>query len=95
MPEDPDRAAKEIREELKKLTGLELAVILGDTEMIPFGTIDLAVGSSGIAPVSREFGQKDLFGKPKFGGMDLTAHELCSASALVFGQVGAGIPAPT
>jgi len=24
--------------------------------------------------------------------MDLTAHELCAASALVFGQTGAGIP---
>ncbi|MGD0078708.1 MAG: hypothetical protein ABSB91_08820, partial [Sedimentisphaerales bacterium] len=30
--------------------------------------------------------------KPKFGGIDLTAHELCAASALVFGQTGAGIP---
>lgn len=92
LPEDPDAAAKEIRANLEKLTGKKLAVILADTEMIPFGTMDFAVGSSGIDPVSRQFGHKDLYGKPKFGGIDLTAHELCSASALVFGQTGAGIP---
>jgi F420-0:gamma-glutamyl ligase len=67
-------------------------VILADTEMIPFGTMDFAIGSSGIEPVSRQFGQKDIFGKPKFGGIDLAAHELCSAFALVFGQTDAGIP---
>jgi coenzyme F420-0:L-glutamate ligase/coenzyme F420-1:gamma-L-glutamate ligase len=92
LPTDPDQAAKDIRLELEKITGKKLAVILADTEIIPFGTLDLAIGSSGIEPVSRQFGQKDIFDKPKFGGIDLTAHELCAASALVFGQTGAGIP---
>ena len=92
LPADPDQAAKDIRMELQKLTDRKLAVILADTEMIPFGTMDFAVGSSGIDPVSKQFGHKDIFDKPKFGGIDLTAHELCSASALVFGQTGAGIP---
>ena len=92
LPTDPDQAAKDIRLELEKITGKKLAVILADTEIIPFGTLDLAIGSSGIEPVSKQFGQKDIFDKPKFGGIDLTAHELCAASALVFGQTGAGIP---
>jgi coenzyme F420-0:L-glutamate ligase/coenzyme F420-1:gamma-L-glutamate ligase len=93
LPEDPDLSARDIRMGLQKITGAKLAVILADTELIPFGTMDFAVGSSGIDPVSKQFGHKDIFGKPKFGGMDLTAHELCAASALVFGQTGAGIPA--
>jgi coenzyme F420-0:L-glutamate ligase/coenzyme F420-1:gamma-L-glutamate ligase len=92
FPDNPDQAAKDIREQICRLCGKEVAVILADTEMIPFGTMDFAVGSSGIAPVSKMFGQKDLFGRPKFGGMDLVANELTSASALVFGQTGAGIP---
>ncbi|MBN2020356.1 MAG: coenzyme F420-0:L-glutamate ligase [Sedimentisphaerales bacterium] len=92
LPENPDQAAKDIRMELQKLTGKELAVILADTEIIPFGTMDFALGSSGIDPVSKQFGQKDIYGKPKFGGIDLVAHELCASSALVFGQTGAGIP---
>ncbi len=50
------------------------------------------MGSSGIGPISKKFGKKDLFGKPKFGGIDLIAYEFTSASALLFGQTGAGIP---
>ena len=93
MPEDPDGQARKIREQVQKLTGKKLAVILADTEMIPFGTMDFAIGSSGISPVSRMFGQKDRHGKAKFGGIDLVAHEITAASTLVFGQTGAGIPA--
>lgn len=93
LPKEPDDEARKIREQIQKLSGKQVAVILADTEMIPFGTMDFAVGSSGIEPVSRMFGTKDLFGKPKFGGIDLTAYELTSASALHFGQTGAGIPA--
>jgi len=92
LPEDPDAEARRIREQIQKLSGKEVAVILADTEMIPFGTMDFAVGSSGIEPISKKFGQKDLFGKPKFGGMDLVAYELAAASALLFGQTAAGIP---
>ena len=93
LPEDPDATARDLRQQIQKLSAKKVAVILADTEMIPFGTIDLAVGSSGIEPVAKMFGQKDLFGKPKFGGIDLTAHELTAASALLFGQTGAGVPA--
>jgi coenzyme F420-0:L-glutamate ligase/coenzyme F420-1:gamma-L-glutamate ligase len=92
LPEDPDGEAKRIREQIQELTGKKVAVILADTEMIPFGTMDFAVGSSGIEPVVKMFGRKDLFGKPKFGGIDLVASELTAASALVFGQTEASIP---
>ncbi len=92
LPEDPDAEAKKIREQIQQLSGKQVAVILADTEMIPFGTMDFAVGSSGIGPISKKFGQKDLYGKCKFGGIDLVAYELTSASALLFGQAGDGIP---
>ncbi len=93
MPKDPDGEARKIRGQIQKMTGKKLAVILADTEMIPFGTMDFAIGSSGIEPISRMFGQKDLHGRAKFGGIDLVAYELTAASTLVFGQTGAGIPA--
>jgi coenzyme F420-0:L-glutamate ligase/coenzyme F420-1:gamma-L-glutamate ligase len=93
LPEDPDKAAKEIREQIQQLCGRRVAVILADTEIIPFGTMDFAVGSSGIEPRAKMFAKKDLFGKPKLGGIDLIAYELTAASALVFGQINAGIPA--
>ena len=93
LPEDPDKEAQQIRQQIQNLIGKKVAVILADTEMLPFGTMDFAVGSSGIEPVSKQFGKPDLFGKPKFGGIDLTAYELTGASALLFGQIAAGIPA--
>jgi coenzyme F420-0:L-glutamate ligase/coenzyme F420-1:gamma-L-glutamate ligase len=93
LPNDPDKSAKDIREGIQKLIGKKIAVIIADTEIVPFGTMDLAIGSSGIRPRTRMFGKKDLFDKPKFGGMDIVAHELTAACALVFGQVDAGIPA--
>ena len=92
LPKDPDAEAKKIREQLQKLTGKQVAVILADTEMMPFGTMDIAVGSSGIGPRAKQFGRPDLFGRAKFGGIDLTAYELTAASALIFGQTEAGIP---
>lgn len=92
LPEDPDLAAAQLRQQIRELTGTRVAVILADTEIVPFGTIDLAVGSAGIAPRARNFGAKDMFGKPKFGGIDLVAHELTAAAALVFGQTTAAIP---
>jgi len=93
MPPAPDEVAEAIRREIKAMTSKEAACIIADTEIMPFGTMDLAIGSAGIEPRSREFGKVDNFGKPKFGGMDLTAYELTAAAALVFGQVNAGIPA--
>lgn len=91
-PLDPDRSAREIREEIKRLTGKEVAVIIADTEIVPFGSLDLATGCSGIEPMSKRFGEPDMTGRPKFGGMDIIAFELTAASALVFGQTDEGIP---
>jgi coenzyme F420-0:L-glutamate ligase/coenzyme F420-1:gamma-L-glutamate ligase len=66
-PSDPDRSAREIRQEIKKLTDKEVAVIIADTEMVPFGSMDLAIGSSGIEPITKRFAEPDRFGRPKFG----------------------------
>ncbi len=92
-PPDPDEAAEAVREEIRNLTGVNVAVIIADTELIGMGTLDVAIGSSGINPRPNYFGHTDSFGKPKFGGMDIVAHELTCASALLFGQLTAAIPA--
>jgi coenzyme F420-0:L-glutamate ligase/coenzyme F420-1:gamma-L-glutamate ligase len=92
FPENPDAEAARIRAEIRKLTGKNIACLLADTEVIPYGTIDTAVGSSGINPCSVMFGKKDKFGKPKFGGIDLVGFEMTAASALLFGQTDSGIP---
>jgi len=92
FPDNPDSEAAKIRKEIQKITGKKIAVILADTELVPYGTIDTPVGSSGIDPCPLVFGKKDKFGKPKFGGADMVGLELTAASALLFGQTDAGIP---
>ena len=93
-PENMDYYAREIRRRILELTGRRVAVVVTDTEMwISLGSLDFARGSSGIEVVHRGFGDPDLYGKPKFGGVDCIADEIACASALLIGQTDEGIPA--
>jgi len=92
LPEDPDASARRIREGLEARTGRDLAVVLADSELLGAGSMDLATGCSGIQAVDTNFGRTDLYGEPKFGGMDMIANELTAGSALLLGQADEQIP---
>jgi coenzyme F420-0:L-glutamate ligase/coenzyme F420-1:gamma-L-glutamate ligase len=92
LPEDPDAVAREIRGRLEERTGSDLAVVLADSEIMGAGTMDLAVGCSGIEAVDSNFGRTDLYDEPKIGGLDLVADELTAGSALLFGQSDERMP---
>ncbi len=92
-PRDPDRVARDLRNKIKELTGKDVAVVLCDTEAFLAGSLDIARGSYGMEPIDKGFGEPDLYGKPKFGGIDAIAHEVCAAAALVMRQTNQGIPA--
>jgi len=93
---DFDELASRLRREIKELTGKNVAVVVADTEFSisngKFGSLDLAVGSAGIDPIAREFGEKDLYGRPKFGGLDIVVDEICAGAALLMGQVRESVP---
>ena len=93
-PRDPDASARRIRDRIKELTGCDVAVILSDTEwtLSKFGSIDVAIGSAGIAPVRRGFGSRDIYGKPKFGGIDVLVDLIAAAAALLMGQAAESVP---
>lgn len=94
VPADPDAAARKLREEIREFAGVDVPVVVTDTEYsLGFGTVDVARGVSGLLPVARRFGEPDRFGKPKFGGADLIADELAAAAALLIGQCAEGVPA--
>lgn len=94
LPRDPDASARGIREGIRDLVGGDVAVVLTDTEIKydKFGTQDIAVGSSGIRPVSGDFGGKDLYGKPKVGGIDNLTDLVSAAANLLFGQTSQSVP---
>ena len=80
---------------MKELTGVDVAVIISDTFGRPFrkGTINVAIGCSGINPLWDRRGEKDLFGRTLLSKVTCIADELASAAELVMGQADEAIPA--
>ncbi|MCJ7762923.1 coenzyme F420-0:L-glutamate ligase, partial [Candidatus Bathyarchaeota archaeon] len=95
LPKNPDASAQKIRQEIKRLTGCNVAVIISDTHGRPLrmGEINVAVGVAGIKPIRDRRGEKDLFGYVLRIKQTAVADELSSAAELVIGQAHEGIPA--
>ncbi|MCL1977093.1 MAG: coenzyme F420-0:L-glutamate ligase [Candidatus Bathyarchaeota archaeon] len=95
LPKDPNESARNIRAEIKRLTGINVAVIVSDTHGRPFrmGEINVAIGVAGIKPIRDRRGEKDLFGYTLRIKQTAIADELASAAELVMGQANEGIPA--
>ncbi|MCL1969930.1 MAG: coenzyme F420-0:L-glutamate ligase [Candidatus Bathyarchaeota archaeon] len=95
LPKDPNRSAQNIRAEIKRLTDVNVAVIVSDTHGRPFrvGEINVAIGVAGIKPIRDRRGEKDLFGYTLRVKQTAIADELTSAAELVIGQAAEGIPA--
>jgi coenzyme F420-0:L-glutamate ligase / coenzyme F420-1:gamma-L-glutamate ligase len=95
LPKKPNDSAEKIRQQIKRLAGVEVAVIVSDTHGRPFrmGEINVAVGVAGIKPIRDRRGEKDLFGYVLRIKQTAIADELSSAAELVIGQANEGIPA--
>ena len=89
MPINPDKSALEIREFLEKEFEEEIAVIITDTQgrAFRFGAIGTAIGCSGISPLWRRVGEKDLETTEI-----ATGDELAAAASLIMGQADEGLP---
>jgi coenzyme F420-0:L-glutamate ligase/coenzyme F420-1:gamma-L-glutamate ligase len=79
---------------VKQDFGVDVAVIISDTHGRPFrkGAINVAIGTSGIAPLKIFVGQPDLFGYTLRSTSVAIADELASAAELVMGEADEGIP---
>jgi coenzyme F420-0:L-glutamate ligase/coenzyme F420-1:gamma-L-glutamate ligase len=94
LPKNPNGSAQKIRQEIKSLTGRDVAVIISDTHGRPLrmGEINVAIGVAGIKPIRDRRGEKDLFGYILKIKQTAVADELASAAELVIGQANEGIP---
>lgn len=94
LPDDPDESARNIREEVKKTSGLDVAVIIADTHGRAHreGEINVTVGASGFEVIRDRRGEFDLFGYEMKVKRTAVADELASAAELVIGQCDEGIP---
>jgi coenzyme F420-0:L-glutamate ligase/coenzyme F420-1:gamma-L-glutamate ligase len=94
LPEDPDRSARALRDEIKSITGVRIGILIIDSHGRAWrnGTVGAAIGIAGLP------GLEDLRGKPDLFGYTLqvtvvgVADELAAAASLMMGQAAEGTP---
>jgi coenzyme F420-0:L-glutamate ligase/coenzyme F420-1:gamma-L-glutamate ligase len=94
LPENPDRAAEELRQSIADRTGVEVGIILSDTHGRPFrtGNVGVAIGIAGVPPLLDLRGQSDLFGRELRATIIAVADAIASAAGLVCGEADEGRP---
>jgi len=93
LPENPDESARKIREGIKKIKGVDVAVIISDTfgRAWRAGHVNFAIGISGMKPIKDYRGQPDMFGYTLRVTQMAIADELAAAAELAMGK-SSGIP---
>lgn len=93
LPEDGDASARVLREQLRELLGVDVAVVISDTFGRTWreGLTDVAVGAAGIAALIDHRGSVDAFGNRLETTRTAVVDELAGAADLVKGKL-AGVP---
>ncbi len=94
LPADPDASAARLRREIRERTGCEVAVIVIDsrTHAMRLGVSGVAIGCSGILPITDERGKPDLFGHELQVTRRAVADSLASTAELLMGESNEGVP---
>ncbi|MGE5250779.1 MAG: coenzyme F420-0:L-glutamate ligase [Bacteroidota bacterium] len=94
LPKDPDRAASEIREQIRLSTGVDPGVMIIDSHGRAWrnGTVGAAIGLSGVPGLVDLRGEPDLFGYTLRITQVAAADELAAAASLMMGQAAEGTP---
>ena len=94
LPENPDQSARNIREQIKQKTGINIGVAIIDSHGRAWrnGTVGICIGLSGLPAIIDERGWKDLFGYTLKVTVVGVADELAAAASLVMGQAAEGTP---
>jgi len=91
LPVDPDASASRIRADLKRLCGVEVAVLITDTFGRPWrdGLTEVCLGIAGMNPILDLRGTTDLGGRELHHTVVATADELACAAGLVMQKASA------
>jgi coenzyme F420-0:L-glutamate ligase len=95
LPADPDKSAITIKEEIERVTGAKVGVIIADsrTHAMRLGCSGVAIGSAGITAVIDDRGRSDLFGRKLEVTKRAVADNIASAAELVMGEADECTPA--
>ncbi|HKL97759.1 MAG TPA: coenzyme F420-0:L-glutamate ligase [Methanocorpusculum sp.] len=94
LPADPEATALQLRDQIKERTGKETAVIIIDsrTHSMRLGVSGVAIGCSGIVPITDERGKPDLYGNKLQVTRRAIADSLASTAELLMGESSEGVP---
>ncbi len=87
LPLDPDASAQRLRSALSAATGADVAVIIDDSHGRAWrmGTVGVAIGVAGLAPLTDLRGEPDMFGHTLQVTVLGTADELAAAASILQG----------
>lgn len=88
LPENPDRSAAALQQQLARAFGVHAGVIISDTFGRPWreGLVNVALGVAGLAPLLDLRGRRDAHGKLLQATVIALADELAAAAGLVMGK---------
>ncbi len=94
LPEDPDKSALRILNSLQTETGLNLAVVISDTQGRPWrkGSVNIAIGCAGISAFKHNRGKRDLYGRIMQRSTVCQIDELAAAAEPLMGQADEAVP---
>jgi len=89
LPEDSDRSAREVRDRVRVLAGVDVRVIITDTFGRPWreGLTNIAIGVAGFAPLRSYLGERGPAGRPLQATILALADELAGAAEPVMGKL--------
>jgi len=95
LPPDPMKAAEEVRQEIRKISGSDIGVIITDTCGRSFrrGQTGNAIGWSGMVAIRDFRGDTDLFGHVLKITEEAVVDELAGFANFVMGESNNGVPA--
>ena len=91
LPVDPDASCRGIRDDIKRIAGVEVATVMTDTFGRPWrlGQTNIAIGVAGMKPMRDYIGQEDLDGHILRVTMICVADEVAGAAEMVMGKLDA------
>lgn len=94
LPEDPDRSARKIRDDIRTALGIDVGVVINDSfgRAWRHGVVGIALGIAGIPGLIDMRGERDRFGRELKVTQIAAADELAAAASLLMGQADEGCP---
>lgn len=94
LPDDPDKNAEDIRQQLSERLNVQIGVVISDSHGRPFrmGNVGVAIGVAGLPALLDLRGDSDLFGRELRASIQGYADMIASSANLVSGEGSEGRP---